>query len=191
MKMIRDFFTSSKFSCLSAALTAICMLASCETTIDSVERDAEHQADRRADNRVSGKSVVYHGLAFDITIPAEMKTNTKKNEREIIHYFFTPEMEHRRIGMGIYEGLGAKSMVRTRKDLIQEESTAAQIDRFIGNVEKGVTFKGKRWSEYFLFPQNSNFTLQIWWMDVDPDDEAVFREIIRTIRATYPNKARD
>lgn len=212
MKMIKDFFISSKqysrgktallsrgktamlarrMLCLGAALASVvCLISSCET-MDSVERDAEHRADQRSDKRTSGRNVVYHGLAFDIMIPAEMKTNTKKTEREIIHYFFTSEMAQRRVGMGIYEGLGAKSMVRMRKDLIEEESTPAEIGLFVGNVQRGVTYKGKRWSEYFLFPKDSNFTLQIWWFDVEPEDEAVFREVIHTIRATYPKKDRD
>ena len=198
MKMTKDFFISSnqysrgktamvarRMSCVAAAL-AVCLISSCET-MDSVERDAEH----RADKRTSGRSKVYHGLSFDIMVPAEMKTNTKKTEREIIHYFFTSEMAQRRVGMGIYEGLAAKSMVRMRKDLIEEESTPTEIGLFAGNVQKGVTYKGKRWSEYFLFPKDSNFTLQIWWFDVEPEDEAVFREVIRTISATYTKKGRD
>ena len=172
------------------ALAAVCLFSSC-ATMDSVEHDAEHRADQRGDQRTPGRTRVYHGLAFDVMIPAEMKTNTKKTEREIAHYFFTPEMAQRRVGMGIYEGLAAKSMVRVRKDLIEEESTPAEIDLFVGNVQRGVTYKGKRWSEYFLFPKDSNFTLQIWWFDVEPEDEAVFREVIRTIHGTYPKKVRD
>lgn len=207
MKTIKDFFINSnqylrgKTAMLSRGETAIvsrrmlrlgtvlaaaCLISSC-ATVDSVERDAEHKADKRT----SGRSVVYHGLAFDVMIPAEMRTNAKKTEREIVHYFFTPEMAQRRVGMGIYEGLAAKSMVRLRKDLIEEESAPTEIDLFVGNVQRGVTFKGKRWAEYFLFPKDSNFTLQIWWFDVQPEDEAAFREVIRTIRATYPKKARD
>lgn len=188
MKMIKDFFINSKLQCLALAVLA-CLFASCQT-IDSVEQDGEIEADRRAEKRTSGKTTVYHGLAFDIKIPAEMKTNTKKNEREIIHYFFTPDMANRKVGMGIYEGIGAKSMVRLRNDLIQEESMPAEIDLFLGNVQRGVTYKGKRWSEYFLFPRDANFTLQIFWFDVEPEDEAVFRDIIRSVKGTY-KKSRD
>jgi hypothetical protein len=188
--MIKGFFISSRLHFLAPAFLA-CLLASCQT-IDSVEREGEIESDRRAEKRgVSNKKVVYHGLAYDISIPAEMKTNTKKNEREIIHYFFTPEMAHRKVGMGIYEGIGAKSMVRLRNDLIQEESSPADIDLFLGNVQRGVTFKGKRWSEYFLFPRDANFTLQIFWFDVEPEDEAIFRDCIRTIKGTYKRNSRD
>ena len=190
MKMIKDFFTSSRFRCVSATLASLFLACSCQT-LDSLESEAERRADERADKRVSGNTTVYHGTAFEATLPAEMKTNTKKTEREIVHYFFTSEMAHRRVGMGIYEGIAAKSMVRMRKDLIEEESAPTQVNLFIGNVQRGVTYKGKRWAEYFLFPQDSNFTLQIWWFDVDPEDEAVFRQIIRSIRGTYPRQEKD
>jgi hypothetical protein len=171
-----------------AALATAVLACSCETTMDSLESDAERRADARAEKRVSGKSGVYHGTSFDVTIPAEMKTNVKKTEREVVHYFFTPEMASRKVGMGIYEGVAAKSMVRLRKDLIEEESSPSKVNVFIGNVQRGVTFGGKRWSEYFLFPKDGNFSLQIWWFDVEPEDEAVFREIIHTLRGTYPRK---
>lgn len=190
MKMIKGFSINFKLLCVALAVVS-CLFTSCET-IDSVERDAEHQADRRnSEGRNMGKPVVYHGLAFDIMLPPNMKTNTKKSDREIIHYFFTPEMASRKVGMGIYEGVAAKSMVRLRKDLIEEDSSPAEIDMFVGNSQRGATYRGKRWCEYFLFPKESNFTLQIWWFDVTPEDEAVFRELIRTIRATYLSKARD
>ena len=188
MKMIKDFLNSSNAR-LSLLFLACFLFSSCQA-MDSMERDAEHQSDsRESAGRISGKPVLYHGLAFDVMIPSNMRTNKKKTDREIIHYFFTPEMASRKVGMGIYEGVAAKSMVRMRNDLIEEDSSPAQVDRFIGNSQRGMTFRGKRWCEYFLFPHESNFTLQIWWFDVTPEDEAVFREIIRTIRATY--KAQD
>jgi hypothetical protein len=187
MKTIKDFFISFSVLCLAA-----CVLTSCKaTTMSGLEEDAEKRADDRADKKTSGRSKLYKGTAFTIMIPAEMQTNRKQTEREIIHYFFTPEMAHRKVGMGIYEGVAAKSMVRMRKDLIEEESTPAELGSFVGNVQRGVTFKGKRWSEYFLFPKESNFTLQIWWFDVDPDDEVIFRNMIRSIRGIYPKQERD
>jgi len=185
MRTIKDFFINSKV-CILAALAAI-LACSCQT-LDSVESEAERRADERADKRVSGKNRIYKGTSFEISIPAEMKTNVKKTEREVIHYFFTPEMASRKVGMGIYEGVAAKSMVRMRKDLIEEESSPSKINVFIGNVQRGVTYGGKRWSEYFLFPKDANFSMQIWWFDVEPEDEAVFRQIIHSIRGTYPRK---
>src|SRR5436853_7249346 len=116
-KMFKDFVNSSKGP-LSLRFLACCLFSSCQT-MESVERDAEQQADRRdSAGRTSGKPVLYHGLAFDIMIPSNMRTNKKKTDREIIHYFFTPEMASRKVGMGIYEGVAAKSMVRMRNDLI-------------------------------------------------------------------------
>jgi hypothetical protein len=187
MKTIKDFFISFSVLCL-----AVCVLTSCKsTTMSSLEQEAERKADDRGDRKTSGRTKLYKGTAFTIMLPAEVQTNTKRTEREVIHYFFTPDMASRKVGMGIYEGVAAKSMVRMRKDLIEEESTPAEIESFVGNVQRGVTYHGKRWSEYFLFPKDSNFTLQIWWFDVDEDDELMFRNMIRTIRGIYPRQEKD
>lgn len=153
------------------------LLTSCETT-DSNARD----------KKLPAGATLYHGLSFDIMVPAGMRTNKKQTPQEVVHYFFTPEMAQRKIGMGIYEGVQAQSVVRNRKDLIPEESIPIEIDRFTGSVQSGSTIRGKRWKEFFLFPKDGDFGLQIWFFDVEPEDEALFLNMLTTLKATFKSK---
>ena len=176
MKTIKDFCANFSASVL-LGFVLLWLCTSCETT---GKAGPEGRAARGAD-----REGLFKGLTFSIVVPPGMRVNSKRGEKEFVHYFFTPEMARRKVGMGIYEGFGAKSMTRDRDDLFSERNDPVRLDRFVGSVEAGTTEKGNKWCEYFLFPQESGFALQAWYIDVEPEDEQIFLKMIRTIKATY------